>query len=581
MREIVDQFRKYLFYIGLLSFVLDVLMLTPPIFMLSVFDKVLASRSNETLFVLLGVALYAIMMAGVLDSLRSRLLNRFGATFKKEMAPRVLEIGLRTINQPELAQHGLDDVNELESFLTGQGIKGFFELPWIPIFIVILYVFHPALAATTLGLTLLLFALTVAEDRLTTAHQKRATELSRRASTFAFVARQNAETIGALGMQAAIKERWSLLNDDALDHGGRAARSAARIQGFGKFVRVGGQMLGMAVGAFLILNVQNVSAGIMVAAVLIMGRAMGPIAQVIGAWKSFIGARSAFTRLNKLLEESKAREVASVRLPRPRGEVFVDGLYYLLSRDQRILTGLHFKLEAGESLGIIGPSGSGKTTLARLIVGLLKPTEGHVRLDGADVHLWAESDLGQYLGYLPQEVVLFPGTVAENIARMGDPEANTDAIIDAAKKAGAHEMILSLPKGYATQVGDGGARLSGGQRQILGLARALFGNASLVVLDEPNSNLDSVGEASLIQVVRDLMARRVTVVVITHKPSIVRDLDRLLVLRGGEQNLFGKNEDVLRVLNAGQVRKLPAGDGSSAIADRTPEEQRPDAGEAR
>ncbi len=580
MRDIVDRFRKYLVYIGVLSFVLDILMLTPPLFMLAVFDKVLASRSNETLFVLLGVALYALVIAGVLDSLRSRLFNRFGATLKRELAPRVLESGLRSINQPEQTQHGLDDVNELESFLTGQGIKGFFELPWIPIYILILYLFHPALAATTLILTLLLLALTVAEDRLTSAQQKRATELSRRASSFAFVARQNSETISALGMQSAMKERWSLLNDDSLQHSGQAARSAARIQGFAKFVRVGGQMLGMAVGAFLILNIQGVSPGVMIASVLVMGRAMGPISQVIGAWKAFIGARSAYARLSKLLAESKAREVASVRLPRPSGDVFVEGLFYLLSREQRILSGLHFKLGAGESLGIVGPSGSGKTTLARLMVGLLKPTEGHVRLDGADVHLWAETDLGQYLGYLPQEVVLFPGTVAENIARMGDPEASTDAVIAAAKQAGAHEMILKLPKGYATQVGEGGARLSGGQRQIVGLARALFGDPSLVVLDEPNSNLDSVAEASLIGVIRDLMERKVTVVVITHKPSVVRDVDWLLVLRGGEQNLFGKNEDVLRVLNAGQTRRLPA-ESRPALADTRADEAQPDAGEAR
>lgn len=581
MKDIVDRFWKYVLYIGLLSFALDVLMLTTPLFMLGVFDKVLASRSNETLLVLLGLALYAVLMAGILDSLRSRLLNRFGAAFKTYLAPRVLEIGLHSIHQPEPAQHGLDDVNELESFLTGQGIKGFFELPWIPIYLLLLYFFHPALAATALILTLLLFALTVAEDRLTSAHQKRATELSRRASTYAFVARQNAETVSALGMESAVKDRWSRLNDDALDHGGRAARSTARIQGLTKFVRVGGQMMGMAVGAYLILNVQDVTPGIMVASVLVMGRAMGPIAHVIGAWRSFIGARSAFCRLSRLLAETNARDLPTMRLPRPRGEVFVEQLYFHLSREQRILNGLHFKLAAGESLGIIGPSGSGKTTFARLLVGLLKPTQGHVRLDGADVHLWASGDLGQHMGYLPQEVVLFPGTVAENIARMGNPETCTDAVIDAARQAGAHDMILKLPAGYATQVGDGGARLSGGQRQLVGVARALFGNPSLVVLDEPNSNLDSVAEASLIAVIRDLMERKVTVAVITHKPSVVRNVDWLLVLRGGEQSLFGKNEEVLRVLNAAQVRRLPAEYRPAANTDEPPAEQQPEAGEAR
>jgi len=560
MKDILAPFRNYIIYIGLISFVLNVLMLTPAFFMLSVLDKVLTSRSNMTLLVLLGIALYAMAVAGVLYSIRGRLFNRFGAALKTQLAPRVLEINLRGIRQPELARHGLDDVSELESFLTGQGIKAFFELPWIPIFIVVLYLFHPALAATALALTLVLLLLAVAEDRLTATQQKRASELARRASTFAFLARQNAETIGSLGMQSAIKTRWSQLNDDALVHGTKANRISSHIQGLVKFFRVGGQMLGLAVGAYLLLNIQGVSAGIMIASLLVMGRAMAPIDQVIGAWKSFVNARGAYGRLSRLFAEAEAAEVATVRLPRPQGDVLVEQLYYVLPQNQRILSGVQFRLSAGESLGIIGPSGSGKTTLARMLVGALKPTRGHARLDGADVYQWSANDLGQYVGYLPQEVVLFPGTVAENIARMADPEATTEAVIEAAKRSGAHRMILNLPKGYATEVGEGGARLSGGQRQMVGLARALFGNPSLVVLDEPNANLDSMAEAALMQAIVDLKARKVTLVLITHKPSLVRDLDRLLVLRGGAQNLFGRNEDVLRVLNASQPPSLPSRD---------------------
>jgi ABC-type protease/lipase transport system fused ATPase/permease subunit len=226
-----------------------------------------------------------------------------------------------------------------------------------------------------------------------------------------------------------------------------------------------------------------------------------------------------------------------------------------------------FKLGGGESLGIVGPSGSGKTTLARMLIGVLKPTHGHARLDGADVYQWAAGDLGRYVGYLPQEVTLFPGTVAENIARMQDPDSNAADVIESAKLAGAHRMILSLPKGYATDVGEGGARLSGGQRQLVGLARALFGKPSLVVLDEPNSNLDSVAEAGLMRVFGDLKERKVTLVLITHKPSLVRDLDRLLVLRGGEQSLFGSNEDVLRVLNAARASKLPSPQKPATLLD--------------
>jgi len=298
-----------------------------------------------------------------------------------------------------------------------------------------------------------------------------------------------------------------------------------------------------------------------------MGRAMAPVDHVIAAWKSFVNARGAYERLGRLLTEAEAAQLATVRLPRPQGEVFVEQLYYHLSRDQRILNGVQFKLAAGESLGIIGPSGSGKTTLARMLVGVLKPTRGHARLDGADVYQWAAGDLGRYVGYLPQEVILFPGTVAENIARMGDPEADTEAVIEAAKRAGVHRMVLNLPNGYATEVGEGGARLSGGQRQLVGLARALFGNPSLVVLDEPNANLDSVAETALMEAIGDLKARGVTLALITHKPSLVRDLDRLLVLRGGEQSLFGRNEDVLRVLNAAQMSRLPSQDTPATLGD--------------
>lgn len=560
MRDIFKQFWKYFIYLGLISFVINILLLTPAFYMLTVFDKVLSSRSNMTLLVVLTLALYALVISSVLYSLMSRLFNQFGAAFRKTLAPRVLEINLRSINQPELSQHGLEDVNVLESFLTGRGIKGFFEIPWIPIFLLILYLFHPALAATAFILAVVLFILAIVEDRLTTAHQKRATELSRRSATFAFVARQNAETISALGMQSTIRDRWSVIDDDALNHAISAGRVAARVEGVSKFIKVAGQIAGMTVGVFLMINVQDVSPGVMIASVLILGRALSPIGEVIDAWKSFVGARTAYAHLDKLLAHAETFNTPSVTLPRPRGHVFVEHLFFYLSPKHRILNGIHFKLDAGESLGIIGPTGSGKTTLARMMVGLIQPSQGHVRLDGSDVYVWAGSNLGQYVGYLPQEVVLFPGSIAENIARMQPPGPNTEAIIESAKRAGAHDMILKFPEGYDTQVGDGGARLSGGQRQLIGLARALFGNPSLVVLDEPNSNLDSSAEASLVEVIRDLMKRKVTVVIITHKPSVVRDVDRLLVLRAGEQSLFGRNEEVLRSLNPNPAALPPAQD---------------------
>ena len=568
MNKILRQCRAYIIYIGLVSFVLDLLMLTPPLFMLNTFDRVLTSRSTATLLVLLGLAIYALLMQAVLDALRSRMFTRFGITLQRLLSPTVLESSLHGLHHSDLSEHGLDDVREIQSFLTGPGIKALFEIPWIPIYWVVLYLCHPMLAGIGLIMSLILFLLTSVEDRLTSANQRRATELSRRASSFAIVARQNAEAVASLGMQAAITKRWSKLNDDHLSHSSRAARHTAAVGAAAKFFRVAGQLFAMAAAAYLMITTQDVTPGILIASTIIMGRAMGPIDHLIGAWKSFIHARAAYARLNKLLESGEANAAPSLRLPRPRGEVTVERLLFQLSHDRRILNGINFKLPAGEALGIIGPSGSGKTTLARLIVGLYKPTLGHVRLDGADVYQWAQGDLGQHIGYLPQNVVLFAGSVAENIARMQDPEQHSEAVIEAARKARIHDLVLKLPHGYNTEVGEGGATLSGGQRQLVGLARALFGNPSLVVLDEPNASLDSTAEAALIEVIRDLKAVGTTVIVIAHKPSLVRDVDRLLVLRGGEQTMFGPNQDVLRELN---TRRRPA----SAPAREEPAETAP------
>lgn len=558
MNKILARFKRYIVYLGCISFLLDILMLTPTLFMINVFDKVLSSRSNVTLLVLGGLALYALLVQGVLDALRSRLFMRFGVTLQKMLAPPILETSLQGLKQSELTQHGLDDVNEIKSFLTGSGIKAFFEVPWIPVFWVVLYLFHPALAAVALIISLLLFALTVAEDRLTSADHKRAVELGRRASNFAILARQNAEAVSSLGMQSAITARWCRSNDEHLTHSARAARRGATIHAFAKFLRVSGQMLAIAVSAYLIINTQEITPGIMVGGALIMGKAMGPIDRLIGTWKSFVNARAAHARLAKLLVEVENNASPSLRLPRPRGDLAVERVFFQTVSERRILSGINFRLNAGESLGVIGPSGSGKTSLARLMVGLYPPTQGHVRLDGADVYQWAQRDLGPYLGYLPQNVVLFPGSVAENIARMQDPEVHSEAIIEAAQQARIHELILQLPKGYNTEVGEGGAILSGGQRQLVGLARALFGNPSFVVLDEPNASLDGTAELALIEVIRDLKKRGITTVVIAHKPSLIRDVDRLLVLRGGEQKLFGRNQDVLRELNAEHAPGHPA-----------------------
>jgi ATP-binding cassette subfamily C exporter for protease/lipase len=557
MKEIVDRFRRYFLHIGMMSFAIDMLMLTPVFYMLSVMHSAVPSRSNETLFVLTALALYAVAIMSLLDALRSRLLDRFGATLRTEVAPRLLTLNLQGLGQPENAKYALDDLQTIESFVTGQPIRAFFEMPWIPFMVWILYLFHPALAATAFLLLGLLVILTVVEDRLTAVHQQRAREARTRATYFAAIARQNVEAVSSLGMRDAIATRWGRLNADYLDHAERANRISARTKGLARFVRVAGQMAALAVGAWLLLNLENVTTGVMVASLLLMGRTLAPMDHVISAWKAFTDARRSYRRLEDLLTEAETSRLPALEMPRPLGSLSVERLQLWVGQTQRILAGINFRLAAGESLGIIGPSGSGKTSLARLIVGLIKPTQGHVRLDGAEVHQWAQGDLGQFIGYLPQDVVLFPGTIAENIARMQDPAEQTDAIIAAAKRARVHGMILALPRGYDTEVGEGGSRLSGGQRQMVGLARALFGNPSLVVMDEPNASLDSNSEAALADVIRTLKVSRVTVVIIAHKPSLMRDMDKLLVLRAGEQTMFGPMADIMGAMHRQQAIEGP------------------------
>ncbi len=563
MKDIVDRFRRYFVHVGVMSFAIDMLMLTPVFFMLAVFDKVITSRSNETLIVLGLIALYAVAVMSLLDSLRTRLLSRFGATLRQDLAPRMLTLNLQTTQQPENAKHALEDVSVLERFLTGSGIKAFFEAPWIPIMVGLLYLFHPVLAATAMVLMTLLIILTVLEERLTANHREKATDANRRAAYFGNFARQNIQSVSALGMQTAVTERWSRYNDEYLDHEGRANRISATIEGLAKFVRVSGQMLGLVVGAWLLLNSQDVTPGVMVASLLLMGRTLGPMDHVINNWKGFVGARRAYARLKGLIDDMEAHRLPVVDLPRPLGQLTIERAQLWAGPAQRMLGAVNLKLQAGESMGVIGPSGSGKSTLARLIVGLVKPTQGHVRLDGAEVSQWAQSELGRYVGYLPQDVVLFPGTIAENIARLQDPVVHNDAIIAAAKKARIHTMILAFPKGYETEVGEGGSRLSGGQRQLVGLARALFGSPSLVVMDEPNASLDSAAEQALMEIIRNLRISRVTVVIIAHKPSIIRDLDKLLVLRDGDQVMFGNTADVMRNM------QQPANGTQPAIGDES------------
>jgi len=567
MKAILSRCKAFVVYTALFSLVIDILMLVPPLYMLQIFDRVLTSRSNETLVMLTFISLFLLGINGLLDGLRSNLLIRFAVVVEKLLGTDVLEMTLKTANRADIPKNGLEDVRTIQSFLCGRGIKAFTELPWIPFFLGLIFLFSPLLGLIALIATGLLLVLTVIDERITSGRQKQSNDMLRQTSSFANAALTNAEVVSVPGIQAEVAARWSTLNDGYLDHTAAANKSSSQVQAAAKVVRFVAQVLSMGAAAYLIVNNHAITPGIMVASTIILGRVMAPIDHVIGTWKAFINVREAYHRLDRLLAEAQANE-SDILLPEPRGKLVAERLLFFIHRDHYILNAIDFSLDPGESLGVIGPSASGKTSLARLLEGYYKPSDGYVRLDGADVHDWAQGDLGRYVGYLPQSVTLFPGTVAENIARMGDAKACSAPIIEAAQRARIHEMILTLPNGYDTVIGDGGASLiSGGQRQVIALARALYGNLRLVVLDEPNANLDGQSELALIEIISNLKKEGVTTVIITHKPSVIKDVDKLLVLRRGRQLMFGPNHEVLRALNMAP-RELPAvGDAVSDAAN--------------
>jgi len=547
MRKLLERFRPFFLYAGLFSLCINMLLLAPSLYMLQVFDRVISSRSNETLVMLTLVTAGALVVMAMLDLLRARLLAAAGVALDALLGPRVLD-GLLD-NAAKLGGteyvHGLRDVSILRGFLTGSGIFALFDIPWLPFYILVIFIFHPLLGVVALVGATLLLVLAYFNEKLTREPLERLQNGTRRASRYIDTSLRNAEVVSGLGMLQAVTRRWAAMNADVQKLQVETSHVAGSMSGVTKFMRQFVQIAMMCAGAYLVID-QHVTGGVMMAATIILGRALAPVEMLIGGWKSLVEARSAYARLDALIAAQAARPDTTA-LPTPEGRLAVERLVFAAKgADKAIIKGVGFDLAPGESMGLIGPSASGKSTLARLVIGVWKPLSGAVRLDGADVALWPRDRLGQHIGYLPQDVELFSGTVAENIARLGEPD--DEAVIGAAKRANAHDMILRLPQGYDTQIGEGGAALSGGQRQRIGLARALYGNPRLVVLDEPNANLDGEGEAALTQAMAGMKQDGVTQIVITHRPSILSGVDKLLVLREGLVELFGPRAEVLAKL---------------------------------
>jgi PrtD family type I secretion system ABC transporter len=544
VRALIARFSAFFLYAALFSLAINVLLLVPPLYMLQVFDRVLASRSEETLLVLTVAALAALLVMALLDVLRARLLAVAGAALDRRLGPRVID-GLLARSARAGAHdhvHGLRDAAALRGFLGGPGLLALFDAPWLPLFLLIIYLFHPLMGLVALGGALVMLALAALNELLTRRPLERAQAEARRAGRFIDVNLRNAEVVSALGMLPAVTRRWSELNDAALREQLRAGRAGAALSGMTRFARQVIQLAMLGLGAYLVVH-QHLTPGVMIAATILLGRALAPVEALVAGWRSLVEARGAFRRLDQILSENPAPPAAT-ELPAPAGALEAERVVFGFRNAERaVIRGASFSLGPGEALGLIGPSASGKSTLARLLVGVWRPQAGAVRLDGADVAAWPRERLGPHIGYLPQDVELFAGTVAENIARLGEPR-HAD-VIRAAQRAHVHELILRLPSGYDTEIGDAGQALSPGQRQRIGLARALYGAPRLVVLDEPNANLDHEGDEALVRTLQLLRGEGVTVVIIAHRPSLLHGVDRLLVLRDGMVEIQGPRAEVM------------------------------------
>lgn len=570
MEDLLHRFRSAFITLGFFSFVINLLMLSPALFMLQLFTRVLHSRSNETLLMLFLLALFALAIAGWLDAIRAQLLNRLGSFAQRQLRVPAVETLWQWLPRGQGRDQSLEDVQALSTFLS-QPVRAFFDIPWFPIFLGIIFLFHPLLALVTVIGAAILIGLAIAEEFVEKKALATSSEARSRAQRFLREALTHQESVIGLGMREQVTWRWLRLHETYLGAHEGSTDATSQINGLAHVTRGLIRMIGLTTATWLVINTPDISPGVMIASSMLMGQALAPIGAVISAWKAFVKARQAYGRLQIVArdhQQQTAMRESRLNLPRPIGALVVEQVHLVL-KDRLILNNISFQLDPGESLGVVGLNASGKTSLARLLVGLFPPNSGRVTLDGSDVHPWIQAGLGQHLGYLPQQIELFSGTVAENIARLGEVEQHEEAIIQAARLARVHDLILRLPKGYDTEIGEGGNTLSGGQRQLLALARALYGDPVLVVLDEPNASLDGQAEMRLLETLRELKTQGATVVIISHKPSILRDVDKLLVLNQGRQAHYGPRATILSILEKERT-ELALGAGSGSGSGKTP-----------
>jgi len=545
--------------VGVFSCFSNLLMLTGPLYMLQVYDRVLTSGSMPTLVALsvLVVLLYVFM--GILEFIRTRIMVRVGLTLDENLSSQTFgAVQLHAIRRtPNIGSQPVRDLDTIRQFISGPGPLAFFDTPWMPLYLGVIFALHPWMGYFALVSAFILFTYAILNEVITRKPAAKANETAMQSNAWTEESRRNAEVIGAMGMSVGVHARWQELHDVSLNDGTHASDRAGTISALSKVTRMMLQSGMLGLGAYLAV-LQEISPGTMIAGTIIMSRALSPVEQAISQWRGFLNARKSYGRLKLVLDGApKAEE--PMELPQPEGRLSVENLLLTVpGLEKPLLQGINFALEPGEALGVLGPSGAGKSTLARGLVGVWPPTRGDVRLDGASLKHWNSTQLGKNIGYLPQSVELFSATVEQNIGRF-QLDASSEKVVEAAKMADVHEMILRLPDGYGTQIGEGGAVLSAGQRQRIGLARALYGAPVFVVIDEPNSNLDSEGEMAVIKAIDAMKKIGTSVVVIAHRPSAISIVDKVLFIKEGIQVAFGPRDEVLdKILKP----KLPQSEAS-------------------
>jgi len=543
-------------YAIFLGFFINILALVAPLYMMQVYDRVIMSRNMTTLLMLTLVAGALLVSYALLEAARSRMLIRAGVMFDRQSSNQVFDSVQRSsvINVGDGSSQGLRDLDRVREYLTGNGLIALCDAPWAPIFILSCFMLHTWYGLVATMGAIVLFAVGLLNNHLTRKHLEAGSRAAIGANHYATTTLRNAEATRAMGMMAALRERWQRQHEDVIGWQALASERSGAVMAVSKFIRMGLQIAILGIGAYLVVT-QNISAGSMIAASIMMGRALAPVEQSVGNWRGLVAARESYKRLNDLLK-AVPPERSRMSMPTPKGELSVEQVIAAPPGVQKpVIKGITFAVQPGEVLGVLGPSGAGKSTLARLLVGVWPYVQGGVRLDGTELPHWNSEELGRNVGYLPQDVELFGGTIAENISRF-DSKMDPNKVIAAAQMAGVHDLIQKLPLGYNTEIGAGGQALSGGQRQRIGLARAVYGSPPLVVLDEPNSNLDLAGETALLAAIRRLRDLGKTVILVTHKANVIGVVDKLLVLNDGTVQMFGPRDEVMARLSSPRVVPL-------------------------